>query len=166
MTDAAGADHDATAADAGDDPDGPATVIEKPRARSPEPTREPPNQPSRTHASSPGGSSLAGPSGAGATTVGSPLEALAHAEVLRTRNFSYVTLVIALAGAACIPILPGERIPSILMLSAIGVAIIGLFYLIYRTRDPATFQDGLGVAFGWYVPCLAVCSAVPYFGPY
>jgi hypothetical protein len=166
----ADAEHDATTAEA--DGESPATVVERPRATPKEttetPRREPTGSsvaPSSSQTSSPG-NSLAGPSAVSATTVGSPLEALAHAEILRTRKFAAVCIVIALAGAAAIPILPGERIPTILMLSAIGLAIVGLLYLIYRTHSPATYNEGLGVAFGWYVPALAVCSAVPYFGPY
>ena len=161
----ADADHDATTAD--EDGESPATVVERPRARVPDPTRKELTASSSAagHTSSPS-NSLAGPGATSATSVGSPLEALAHAEVLRTRNFAAICIVIALAGAAAIPFLPGERIPTILMLSAIGLAVIGLAYLIYRTRDPSTYHEGLGVAFGWFVPALAVCSAVPYFGPY
>ena len=101
-----------------------------------------------------------------ATSIGSPLEALSHAELLRTRNFAKVSMIIGLAGAAALPFAPAERTPTILMLAAIAIALTALVYLLYRARDPATYQEGIGVALGWYVPALMVCSAVPYFGPY
>src|SRR5829696_7443905 len=72
-----------------------------------------------------------------ATSVGSPLEALSHAELLRTRNFARVSIIIGLAGAAALPFAPAERTPTILMLVAIAIALTALGYLLYRARDPA-----------------------------
>ena len=108
------------------------------------------------------GGSLAG----GSQTVGSPLAALAHAEVMRTRYFARVCIAIAIAGGIVIPLLPGAFVPSVLMEVAIVAAIIALVYMIHRARTPATFQQDLGLSIAWYVPALAVCASIPFFGPY
>jgi eukaryotic-like serine/threonine-protein kinase len=130
----------------------PATVIERPaRGRV-------------ADASEPGGRTSA--SIISSTVINSPLEALAHAEILRTRNFARLCLPVAVAGAAALAFLPGERIPTILMLSAIVAAVLALVYLMRRTNDPAAFRQDVGIAVGWYIPAVCVCSAVPYFGPY
>jgi serine/threonine-protein kinase len=110
--------------------------------------------------------SIAGGAGSGSLTVGSPLAALAHAELLRTRNFAKVGIAIAIAGAVAVAVLPGERVSSVLMEAAIGAGVIALLYMIHRARTPATFQPGLGLSIAWYVPALGVCAAIPYFGPY
>jgi serine/threonine-protein kinase len=39
-------------------------------------------------------------------------------------------------------------------------------YLYWRTNDPTTFHQSKAVALAWYVPALAVSSAVPFFGPF
>jgi eukaryotic-like serine/threonine-protein kinase len=154
-----------------DESGGTATVIERPgRERISEPTvagmpNQTPRHPSLAEASN--ASRSAPRTSDGSTTViNSPLEALAHAEILRTRNFARICFPVAIAGAVALAFLPGERVATLLMLSAIALACVALIYLIYRTRDPAKFQQDFGIALGWYVPALAVCSAVPYFGPY
>jgi len=112
------------------------------------------------------GGSEAGKLDSAATTVGSPVEALHRAEILRTRNFCRVTMGIAVGGAIGVPLLPGNPLATYLFLGAIAMAVIALGYLHHRTSDPATYYDGWGVSIGWYVPALAVCSAVPFFGPF
>jgi len=114
---------------------------------------------SRTFGSEPG-RSLAG------TTVGSPIEALAHAEILGTRKFCYVGTVIAAGGAFAVTLLPGHVISTRIFLVAIATAVCGLMYLLRRTYRPATFHQGMGTAIGWYIPAIAVCGAIPYFGPF
>jgi hypothetical protein len=110
--------------------------------------------------------SEAGKMESSATTVGSPVEALHRAEILRTRNFCRVTIGIAIGGLAVLPLLPGDPIATYVFAAAIVAAIIALIYLHHRTSDPATFYDGWGVSIGWYVPAIAVCSAVWFFGPF
>jgi eukaryotic-like serine/threonine-protein kinase len=109
----------------------------------------------------------AGSSSGGTTsTVASPLDALAHAEVLRTRHFAKVCTIIAVSGGVAIPALPGEFFPSLVMETAIGAAIVAMLYLIYRTHHPETFKPDWKMSLAWYLPAIAVCSAVLYFGPY
>ncbi|MEO6776114.1 MAG: protein kinase, partial [Kofleriaceae bacterium] len=101
-----------------------------------------------------------------ATSINSPLDALAHAELLRTRRFAWLSFPLAIAGLISLAFLPGERIPTIMMLSAVILAMAGLVYFIYRTRDPSIYKMDFGLTLAWYVTTLAVCSAVPYYGPY
>jgi tRNA A-37 threonylcarbamoyl transferase component Bud32 len=100
------------------------------------------------------------------STVTSPLDALRRTEIEGTRTFCRLAIVLGLCGVIVVPLLPGNRVASILFLSALAAAISGLFYLYRRTKNPATFYEGSGVAWGWYVPCVGVASAVPYFGPF
>ena len=101
-----------------------------------------------------------------ATTIGSPIDALRHAEMLRNRNFSLVCIGIAIAGAVAVLSLPRGGIPKAVFLGAIAAAIAALSYLVHRSRRPATYRQDLGMTIAWLVPALAVGSAVPYFGPY
>lgn len=99
-------------------------------------------------------------------SVASPLDALVHAEVLRTRNFARLSLPIAVAGIIAILCLPGEPIPTLLMLTATIVAAASLAYFLYRTRDLSSNKLDFDLTLAWYVSTLAVCSSVPFFGPY
>lgn len=100
------------------------------------------------------------------TSINNPLDALAHAELLRTRRFAQLSFPLAMAGLISLAYLPGERIPTIVMFSAVILAMAGLAYFIYRTRDPSIYKMDFGLTLAWYVTTLAVCSAVPYYGPY
>ena len=99
-------------------------------------------------------------------TIGSPHEALLHAEILRTRNFCIVGTAIAIVGLLAIPRMPGGYITTRVLVIGMLIGIAGLAYLYYRTRRPATFYEGYGVALGWYIPVLSAVSSVPYFGPF
>jgi serine/threonine-protein kinase len=100
------------------------------------------------------------------TLMTSPLDALHQTEIQGTRTFCRAAIALGVVGFSIVPLLPGNPVASVVMMAAIAVAIIGLVYLHHRTSDPATYYDGSGVAWGWYVPCLGVASAVPYFGPF
>jgi serine/threonine-protein kinase len=169
---------------AGDDSD--ATINDRPRvaARAPEATTvlpsraagtgtaAPPAPEVRSTTSTSGTSTTSATSGAGRslatgpTSIGSPLEALHHAEILGTRQFCKITIAIAFAGAAAVALLPGHPVSSTVFVAAIVAAVIALLYLYARTKDPSTFAQGSGVAISWYVPALAVSAAVPFFGPF
>src|SRR5882757_4507937 len=123
---------------------------------------QPPQPPQRLRPSS---SFTIGSSGGSANTT-SPLEALSRDEIVRTRNFCYTGMLVALGGASALPFLPGEYVTTRIFIFSIVCAVIGLTYLLYRTREPSTFHNSLGIAFGWYIPSVAVASAVPYFGPF
>ena len=156
---------------AGDDDDAPtsarltetATVVERPAAaaaalpRAMKPERD--SSPSLD-----GGTSV--PSALVATTISSPRIALDHAEILRTRNFCLVGMGIAAAALLLIPQLPGGYYTTRCLLGGILTAVAGMLYLLHRTRSPATYHDGYGVMIGWYVPVVAVSTAVPFFGPF
>jgi serine/threonine-protein kinase len=109
-------------------------------------------------------SSLGGASAS--TTIASPTEALARDEILRTRNFCYMGFAIVVGGLAAIPFLPGGYYETRIFITCILIGALGMVYLLYRARDPATFFRGPGVSICWFVSAGAVNSAVPYFGPY
>ena len=99
------------------------------------------------------------------TTIGSPLEALEHDEILRTRWFCFIGLAIGLIGAASVPLLPGDPTASVMLVTAVGVAIVAIGFLYNRTRDPIAFRKP-STSLGWFVPAAAVTTAIPYFGAF
>jgi serine/threonine-protein kinase len=105
------------------------------------------------------------PGGRNTNTIASPAEALARDELLRTRNYAYMALGIASGVLPAVAILPGGYLETRILIAALFVAICAMLYLLYRTRDPATFYRGPGVSIAWFVAAVAVSSAVPYFGP-
>ena len=78
-------------------------------------------------------------SGSNSTTVGSPLEALEHDEIMRTRLFCLVALCVAFAGGGAALVLPGDPTISALLLASVGVALVAIIFLYMRTRDPIAF---------------------------
>ena len=99
------------------------------------------------------------------TTVGSPLEALERDEIMRTRWFCFIALVIALAGAFSVAVLPGDPMATLLVLGAAGVAIMAVLFLYVRTRDPVAFRKPSS-ALGWFIPAACVTTSIPYFGAF
>jgi len=108
----------------------------------------------------PKGSSLGG-----STTVGSPLEALEHDEILRTRWFCYIALAISVAGAAGVWFLPGDLGIAKLVAGALLASTLAVLFLYRRTRDPVAFRKP-STALGWFVPAACVTSAIPFFGAF
>ncbi len=99
------------------------------------------------------------------TTITSPLEALERDEILRTRRFCIIAALIALAGAGAVPLLPGDPTATMLMLSAVGVALVAIAFLWTRTKDPVKFRLP-STGLGWFVPAACVTTAIPYFGSF
>lgn len=102
-------------------------------------------------------------SGGGATTIGSPLEALERDEMLRTRRFCFIAALIGLTGGTSVPLLPGDPTASMVLVSALGAALMAIVFLYRRTTDPLKFRRR-STLLGWYVPAVAVTSALPFFG--
>jgi serine/threonine-protein kinase len=144
----------------------PPTVVDRP---TPRPPRVPDGEPAAIAQSSTAPTSAASKSsfgGGAATTITSAVDALARDEILRTRNFCLMGFAIAGGGLVAIPFLPGGYYETRIFVGFILVALVGVVYLLHRTRNPATFYDGPGVAISWYIAALAVNTAVPYFGPF
>ncbi len=93
-----------------------------------------------------------------------PAHALQHDEAERTRHFSVFGLSIAISGAVSIPLLPGQLIPTVIMLVGMVIGMIALGYLNHRARDPETFR-GPAIELAWYLSTVAATMAIPYFGP-
>jgi hypothetical protein len=126
--------------------DSDATVHDGPQSAS-----EPPSRPSVTSYAS--------------STVRSPLEALEHDEILRTRWFCFIGLGIGLGGAAGATVLPGDPIATKLFLSAVIVSVFGLAFLYNRTRDPIQFRRA-STGLGWFIPAACASTSIPYFGAF
>jgi serine/threonine-protein kinase len=97
------------------------------------------------------------------TTVGSPLEALERDEMLRTRRFCFIGIGITCAAAAAVAMLPGDPTATLVIFSAMGVAIVAIVFLLSRTTEPLQFRRPSSVL-GWLVPAVCVTSGLPFFG--
>ena len=156
-----GEDGETSTSVVGDQPES-ATVVDRPGARGLPPSSVPvaTQRPEAERSTGPSSSAAAT-----ATTVGSPLEALARDETIRTRKFCYIGLVIALGGAGSLLFLPSRGTSTLIFLGGIILACLSLGYLLYRAHNPATFHQGIGVSIGWFIPAASCASAVPYYGP-
>ena len=83
-----------------------------------------------------GSSATSAVGSAAATLYSSPQAALDHSEISRTRSFITIGILIAIAAVFLVPLLPGGRITTRAFLTGIGVAVVGLSYLLYRARKP------------------------------
>lgn len=101
--------------------------------------------------------------GTGATTVGSPLEALERDEMVRTRRFCMIAFAICGAGGLAVVLLPGDPTAGFALLSALGCAIAAIMFLLRRTSDPLSFRKP-STSLGWFIPASCVTTAIPYFG--
>jgi hypothetical protein len=110
--------------------------------------------------------SLAGASlGAGTTTSFATARGAADlSEIARTRTFCYFGIALALAAAPAVLLLPGGYWTTRIFMAGILSAALGLGYLIYRTTKPETFHVGIGASIGWFIPVIAVTTAIPFFG--
>jgi serine/threonine-protein kinase len=105
----------------------------------------------------------AGASLDGTSMVASPLEALERDEILRTRRFCVISVGVALGAAAAMPFVGADPAAGRLMLGAIVVALVGIAFLWWRTRDPVVFRKP-STALGWFIPAVCVTTALPVFG--
>ncbi|HTR54020.1 MAG TPA: serine/threonine-protein kinase [Kofleriaceae bacterium] len=99
------------------------------------------------------------------TTISSPIEALEHDELQRTRRFCFIAMPIAIIGGLLAPLLPGDPLATLLLECAVGVSILAILYLLSRTRDPVLFRRP-STALGWFIPAACVTTAIPYFGAF
>ena len=105
------------------------------------------------------------PSLVSSSTVGSPVEALEHDEILRTRRFCLIGTIIALCGGLAVVLLPGDPVATLLLVSSVGVAVAAMLFLLMRSRDPVQFRRPT-TALGWFIPAACVTTAIPYFGAF
>ncbi|HTR51709.1 MAG TPA: serine/threonine-protein kinase [Kofleriaceae bacterium] len=114
-----------------------------------------------SHAGSQGGSATRG----GSTTIASPIEALERDEMLRTRWFCLIALVMVFGGGASILIVPGDPLGARLLVVAVVLATSGIAFLYRRTFDLVRFRSR-ATLLGYYWITVAVMFAVPYFGAF
>jgi serine/threonine-protein kinase len=101
----------------------------------------------------------------GSTTVGSPLEALEHDEILRTRWFCFIAVAIGLAGGGAVLVLPGDPVMTKLVLGGVLATFAAAAFMYRRTYDPVAFRKP-STWLGWFVPAACVTTAIPYFGAF
>jgi eukaryotic-like serine/threonine-protein kinase len=99
------------------------------------------------------------------TTIGSPIEALEHDEILRTRWFCFIGAAIGIFGAASVPVLPGDPTASALVVVAVAASLVAIVFLYNRTRDPIAFRRP-STGLGWFVPAACVTTGIPFFGAF
>jgi serine/threonine-protein kinase len=125
------------------------------RARAPRPAAEPEPDTTKLDAA-----------GSAATSIGSPIEALERDEILRTRAFTYLVMLLATIGAITPFVLPGGHpVAKQVMFAACGLGFLSMFVLLYQTGDPVRFRQRL-TSLIWFCPAISVNAAVFYFGVY
>ena len=81
------------------------------------------------------------PSATTGTTIGSPIEALERDEILRTRTFSWLVMILAAVGIVGALLIPGGDPRGLaVMLTACSAGMVSMIYLLYQTRNPARFR--------------------------
>jgi hypothetical protein len=98
-------------------------------------------------------------------TVGSPMEALERDEIMRTRKFCLIAVIVATAGGLATMLLPGDPTATLIVLSGVSAAYVAIAFLWFRARDPLQFRRP-STGIGWFMPAVAVTTAIPYFGIY
>ncbi|MGE5183706.1 MAG: serine/threonine-protein kinase [Acidobacteriota bacterium] len=100
----------------------------------------------------------------GATSIGSPIEALERDEILRTRTFCLIVALLAVVGAVSGIVIPGgDRDGKLVLFGACIVGLLSMAFLLYQTRDPIRFRQKWTLLV-WFFPAICVNAAVFYFG--
>jgi len=99
------------------------------------------------------------------TTISS-IEALERDEILRTRAFSTLVIVLTIAGAIGIAAIPGgDPVALKITIAACVLGASAMLFVLYQTGDPVRYRQRR-TALTWFVPALCVNAAVLFFGPY
>ncbi len=101
----------------------------------------------------------------GATTIGSPLDALERDEILRTRWFCLIAFAMMIGGGISLLFVPGDPTARWMLVAAVVLASLGIGLLYTRTADPLKFRKPSTVI-GFFLPTVAVAAAIPYFGAF
>jgi hypothetical protein len=101
------------------------------------------------------------------TSISSPLEALEaleRDEILRTRAFSLLVILLAIVGAVAATFLPGGHpIAQRVMYTACALGVLSMAFLLYQTLDPLRFRQRR-TTLVWFIPAIAINAPVFYFG--
>lgn len=100
------------------------------------------------------------------SSIGSPLEALERDEILRTRTFSWLVMLLAAVGVGAALIVPGgDPLGRSIMYVACAVAAASMAFLLYQTRDPVRYRQHR-TSLVWFFPAVAVNACVFFFGAF
>lgn len=124
------------------------------RAESPRRADEPPG-PERT---------TVAPAPSTGSSIGSPLQALERDEILRSRAFSLLVMALTVVGVIAAFVVPGgQPRGKLILLAGCAIGFASMVFLLYQTFDPLRFRQAR-TTFVWFLPAIAVNSAVYYFG--
>ena len=99
----------------------------------------------------------------GGTTVQS-VEALERDEILRTRAFSSLVILLTIAGGTGIALIPGgDPLALKITLVACALGASAMVFVLYQTGSPVRYRQKR-TALTWFVPALCVNAAVLFFG--
>ncbi len=100
----------------------------------------------------------------GSTSIGSPIEALERDEMLRTRTFCLIVILLAIVGAATAVLIPGGNPDGVrVMLVACTAGLLAMAFLLYQTGDPVRYRRPW-TSLVWFFPAVCVNAAVVFFG--
>jgi serine/threonine-protein kinase len=100
------------------------------------------------------------------TGPGSPIDALERDEILRTRTFCVLVMLLAVAGGATAVLIPGGDPRGLaVMMIACSLGLASMLYLLYQTGDVVRYRQPR-TAMLWFVPAVSVNAAVLFFGMY
>ena len=98
------------------------------------------------------------------SSIGSPLQALERDEILRSRAFSLLVMLLTIVGVVAAFVVPGgQPRGQQILLAGCAIAFVSMVFLLYQTFDPLRFRQRR-TTLVWFLPAIAVNSAVYYFG--
>src|SRR5512139_2448567 len=98
------------------------------------------------------------------TTIGSSIEALERDEVLRTRSFAWLVILLVTVGMGATAVVPGGTPEGkAVMYVVCGATFLSMLFLQRQTRDPVRFRQSR-TALIWFIPAVSVNGALYYFG--
>lgn len=99
------------------------------------------------------------------TTITSPVDALRHDEIARTRRFVVLIFVMAVIVAASLPFLGGTRAAKQVLHIGILCVLASGAVLWYAVRSPQSYTEGKALI-AWSLGSFGVCAGCFYFGVY
>lgn len=97
-------------------------------------------------------------------SVNAPLQALERDEILRSRAFSLLVMLLAVVGVVAGLVVPGgQPFGLAILLAGCAVSFATMMFLLYQTFDPLRFRQRR-TTLVWFLPAIAVNCAVYYFG--
>ncbi|HEX5059945.1 MAG TPA: protein kinase [Kofleriaceae bacterium] len=98
------------------------------------------------------------------SSTGSSLQALERDEILRSRAFSFLVMVLAIVGSIAAFVVPGgQPRGQLILVGGCALGFASMVFLLYQTLDPLRFRQP-STTLVWFLPAISVNAAVYYFG--